>query len=297
MKNYKVLILLSSILMILSSTAFLSAIASRESIESPELENPVTIDGRWTSHGEWSDALEIRLAFVQGSGEAYARVKHDGESLYVLIDYLSLRAVQIEDSAMAFIDTKNDGGEIPQRDDFILMCMYLKSDQAWTFITWGTGDRTLEDIPEEAWEAPPEGFSAASSTDAEDDPYSPEDHAIWEFKIPRSEFKSEKIGFAAAVFSNKHGNAACYPLTDLNKPRDWAEVEFSDKTLSELKEKSATTETGKSMETSEAKAVFTSEQAVGEVKVALLPGWLFAIIGIAAIAAIILFSVSLKRRK
>ena len=96
------------------------------------LQNPVVIDGKWTTSVEWSDTAEIVLTkssrynyYVQ-SGEAYCRVKRDDNYLYVLLDSVSdTKAGRVVSSGNArawdylsfFIDVNNDGGWHPQTDD------------------------------------------------------------------------------------------------------------------------------------------------------------------------------------
>lgn len=222
------------ILAVLVSSAILVDVRARQNIMCPTSQNTVNIDGKWTAANEWSDAFEGKLSFVTGTGEAYLRLKHDADSLYALVDCVSLKTPQKDDKAIVVVDTKNDGGEILQKDDFLLMCGYLSDRNAVTMLGWGTGTKELKDFGPGSWESPPKGFSAASTTDAQNNPYSKEGHAVWEFKIPKSEFKSGTIGFAAAVQSENNQNAAAYPLVNLNKPGLWAGLEFSSKTLTEL---------------------------------------------------------------
>ena len=225
-----------------------------DAIMCPKLENSVHIDGKWTSNKEWSDSLEKQLKFVSGDGEAYIRMKHDEESLYLLIDYVSLKSPQERDAVGFMVDTHNDGGIIMQKDDYFLGNIYLSGENAWTVRVWGTGSKILTDLSDLNWELiseldlelEPEGFLVHSSNDAENDPYSNESHMMWEFEIPKSEFESEKIRFLSFVINIKDEKGASYPFIGLDKaddPSSWAKVEFSSSTLTELTAKPVTTTT------------------------------------------------------
>lgn len=285
---------------LVSSTIFIQ-VNAKENMLSPKSENTLVIDGKWTTADEWSDALEGKLKFTEGSGEAYIRLKHDAESLYVLIDYVSLKEPKEEDTAIIMIDTTSDGGDILQKDDLILMSPlgpvglgyghgpYITTENAWMAIAWGTGFKTLDDFTYEDWEEEPEGFSAASATDAENNPYSTEDHVIWEFGIPKSEFKSEidTIGFAAVIVSEKKQNIASYPFADVNKPRLWAFMEFSSYTLAELASDKTPTLTTTLTTTLASTPTPTSKQTYRD----------SLTIGVLAVTAIVLTATLILRRK
>lgn len=232
--------------MIASAHSIISVpLNAKENMICPRLENKVTIDGKWTSIDEWSDAFGGELIFLWGSGEAYFRIKHDDDSLYLVLDYVSLREPQERDTAGLLVDTKNDGGEIMQKDDYFLTHVYMTNETTVMVRGWGTGSKILDDfsdlnwklIMNVDWELNPKGFSAASTIDARNNPYSTEGHVIWEFKIPKSEFSHETIRFVVYAINLKEENGACYPLIDmdkLDKPDLWTRLEFSDKTLIEL---------------------------------------------------------------
>jgi hypothetical protein len=211
----------------------------------PTLENPVTMDGKWTSSQEWSDAYEGKLVFLWGSGEAYFRIKHDDDFLYLFVDYVSLTTPQERDAAGILVDTNNDGGEIMQNDDYYLTYLYISESTAFLVRGWGTGSKIINDFSDfnwqyvmtVDWELNPKNFSADSTVDTQNNPYSTQNHVQWEFKIPKSEFKHNTIRFLAYAINAKNENGASYPVTDLDKldhPNLWVQLEFSNKTLRDL---------------------------------------------------------------
>jgi hypothetical protein len=218
-----------------------------EEIVCPKLENAVTIDGRWTSNDEWNDAISEELRFVSNPGKVYFRIKHDDESLFLLIDYITLIKPQERDAAGIMIDTKNDGGDIMQKDDYFLGSIYMSEESPLTVRVWGTGDRILEDlsdldwtlITKLDWELEPEGFFVSSTDNVENDPYSTDPHMIWEFKIPKSEFESETISFLTFVISLGRETGATYPLIEIDKldnPDLWAKLKFINKTMAQIED-------------------------------------------------------------
>ena len=77
-----------ALVLVLSSAP--NTYAVRESVQVTRLANAVTIDGRWTTSDEWSDTYRVSMYLVQGSqGTAYVRFKHDADSLYILVDFIS----------------------------------------------------------------------------------------------------------------------------------------------------------------------------------------------------------------
>jgi len=66
--------------------------------------------------GEYDDAVMINL--TRGDSVAYLYVKHDGEFLYVFLDYVS-DTIFWFDNFWVTIDTLSDGGEAPREDDYL----------------------------------------------------------------------------------------------------------------------------------------------------------------------------------
>ncbi len=109
---------------------------------------------------------------------------------------------------------------------------------------WGTGEQIIDDfsdlnwekIIQVDWELNPQGFTAGSTIEAMNNPYTQENHVIWEFKIPKSEFKSDTIGLIAYIINFSGENGASFPQIDADKlgnPQYWGELTFSSKTLPE----------------------------------------------------------------
>lgn len=237
---------LFTLIVVVASNNFIN-VNCYEEIICPKLKNSVTIDGKWTSNDEWTDAISEELRFVSNSGKAYFKIKHDEESLFLLIDCITLMKPQERDAAGIMIDTKNDGGGIMQKDDYFLGNIYVSEESAITVRVWGTGDRILEELSDLDWsliakldlELEPEGFLVRATNDAENDPFLATPHMIWEFKIPKSEFESETIGFLTFTISLGRETGASYPLIEIDKldnPDLWAKIKFVNKTLAQIED-------------------------------------------------------------
>lgn len=202
-----------------------SALA-KENLDCFTFTNDVTIDGTWTNSDEWNDAIEESLDFGKGSGEAYLRLKHDTENLYVLVDFLSYNETKTGDSCMVVLDTKHDGGSSARSDDLAVLIRWNTPTEIHPAIQWGGW--TAE------WELLPSNFVVNSSTDAEHNPYSTTPHLIFEFKIPKSSFKSSSTTLGFLVFlicDNENLNAALPLIQDASNPGNWADLKLFDNTI------------------------------------------------------------------
>lgn len=133
----------------------------------------VSLDGKWTSSGEWADAVEL-LGNVTGS---YFRVKHDDSFMYFLCDHVVDTRWDPVDVAWVYIDTMNNGGTKPQTDDYAFQVYFKSSTSSAIAMQKGTGA---------GWKDPTALHMGAASSDATNDPYSGTGHLIFEFKIPNS---------------------------------------------------------------------------------------------------------------
>lgn len=103
-------------LSIMSARAFEGSI-----ISSPLSSKPVTIDGRWTTPDEWSDAsLTVipvyRDSALNGTGCLYA--KHNATDFFFLVDFVSAtQLIPSSDYASITIDSLHNDGNSPQTDD------------------------------------------------------------------------------------------------------------------------------------------------------------------------------------
>jgi len=167
----------------------------------PKLTQPVTLDGKWTTPDEWSDATvvpmehnpEATLQQCPNNGTAYLLTKRDIHYLYIMVDYLSDTTPGSPpmpntwwEGAYVYFDPKKNGGTQPQTDDYCYE-LAVSGDQEWQA-------KVLVKNNAYDWKASIEmpGTSATSS-DAINDPHSKNKHVIYEFKIPLP--KETEIGF------------------------------------------------------------------------------------------------------
>jgi len=216
-----------TLLSVIICSAILPQASARLTVVCPKLERDVTVDGKWTSPEEWTDASESSLTFMQGTGEAYFSMKYDSNSFYVLVDFVSRVKTVVGDGALVGLDTQNDGGKEIKDDDLSLLIR-------WNTETVSMGAMQWHGWMGQNWQALPSGFEAKSSTDAQNDPHSTASHEIYEFRIPNTTFKASASGFWVGIGGGEAGYFAVYPPADISSPDNWAQLEFSDKTLTEL---------------------------------------------------------------
>jgi hypothetical protein len=53
------------------------------------MKNNVVVDGKWTTHDEWTDSVELPLRALNGTILGYLRMKYGNQSLYLLADIFS----------------------------------------------------------------------------------------------------------------------------------------------------------------------------------------------------------------
>lgn len=166
---------------IISSSLFLiPAFAARESVQVTRLGNLATIDGKWTTADEWSDAYRVSMHLVEGpNSTAYMRLKHDQDTLYVLVDFLS-------DTTPAATQT---GGDPPQDGLNVGIDKNVndtKTNCCDTYISlyWKNGANSWNQ------ELHPSNARAvgAMSYDTTNDPDSETPHAIYEVAISTEDF-------------------------------------------------------------------------------------------------------------
>lgn len=216
-----------TVLFVLISSMVLPQASARLTVACPKLERDVTIDGKWTSAQEWTDASEFPLTFMQGTGEAYFSMKHDNNNFYVLVDFVSRAKTVVGDDALVVLDTQNDGGKEIKDDDLAILIR-------WNTPAVSTGAMQWGGWMGQNWQPLPSGFEAKSSIEAQNDPHSTASHEIYEFRIPKTTFKASASGLWVGIGGGEADYFALYPPADISSPDNWAQLEFSDKTLAEL---------------------------------------------------------------
>lgn len=187
--------LLITILIVLVSCCSLQEIqgqtfngSSSGVINSYLVENKVQLDGRWTNPTEWTDSVDIKMEpspfepLTGIAGTAYCRVKHDSNYIYVLID--------------AVTDTTPGESKVQNyHTDFAGVFLYPKgeTEDAYAYcVSWNSGrtsihyKATMKNQKFDYENTQLTNGISSSSYDARYNPYSPKNHLIYEFKIPRT---------------------------------------------------------------------------------------------------------------
>lgn len=179
-------------------------------IEMPFTENPPSIDGKWTTEGEWSDAAVVSTKTEQH--EMFVMTKHDRDNVYVMINLITdqfspLSFNYLDYRAYVGFDTNYDTISKIGADDFFFgnghVCYSGKCSPLWKSEVWiqPTGER-ITDLQH------PSGYKSSSGFTSKNDPYEAgRDHRVYEFSIPISflhssdiyGFKVETIAFGGAT--------------------------------------------------------------------------------------------------
>lgn len=160
---------------------------SNESLYVPYSANAPTIDGKWTTSTEWTDASEYKLS-NQNGWTAYIRLKQNSTYFFILADFVSDQtgtdSISQYDYCGIFLDTLDDGGNYAKLDDFLLSQNYYSnytSNGMNTYLSQGTGSSTnswaeISVLP---------GFSLVRGFSSINDPYqNSTNHRIYEASIP-----------------------------------------------------------------------------------------------------------------
>ena len=199
-------------------------------ITCPPLWRSVTIDGKWTTSEEWTDALTVTLVKSFSSSEnatAYLCAKHDDSSFYFLIDFVSATSLNATyDGTAIIIDPLHDGGNRPQSDD-------RRFDSTWTGGQMAIGTGAAE------W-----NWNSTLSQGVEIDismtnsSHLSQQHEVSEFKIPFSVFPELKdtVGFAAAAYAGSDTSfmLATWQEDNLAIPNTWGELTVSSQSITEF---------------------------------------------------------------
>jgi hypothetical protein len=215
----------------------------KEKMTCIRLTSPVTIDGKWTSLNEWLHTDERKMYRQQGTtGDAYLRLGHDDDNLYILIDAVG-DTIFDKDGCDVFIDCLNNGGSAPQTDDFRLTVFPQTSPSPGAkppVLRLSQGDGTTwKDFQLDPTVL---GIRAAVTIDSSLDPYSNVPHWVYEIMIPRaletgpaipSFLITSAIGLGVWV-SGLTGYASGvgwqWPQVSYSQPNSWGELDLVDAT-------------------------------------------------------------------
>jgi hypothetical protein len=224
------------LVLLFSSVISINSCFGAISFFSPPSINRVTIDGKWTTTNEWEEAKEFPIKFgfthyIFG----YFLIKDNEEFLYVLIDHTPDVTLEDGDSGKIKLDIDNDGFDSPKKDDYIISIEW-NGNKTDISVQQGNGTEWV------MVESMPEGIEAASTNNAENNPYSENQHLIYEFAIPRKITGNEPvIGFSASAidWSVERANVLersetirpryiLFPSgAHYKKPSTWAKLQFS----------------------------------------------------------------------
>ena len=198
------------------------------------LKTPITLDGKWTSADEWSDAVSLPMRFnpnfkvwgLTENGTAYCMVKHDKENLYVLIDAVSSTSARgTRSGGWDFygvnIDATNDKSKLPTRDDLYVFITWMDGSPAfYRYMGFGTNATPWN------WNSPIRDpvYMKQSLTSS---PFSDKPHIVCEAAIPLRGLSST-IGFTSAAENKPKSSAVTWPSEALeNVPQTWGTLIIS----------------------------------------------------------------------
>lgn len=232
LKKFRIMLLILFLMAVVSINSSIGVIP----FLSPPSINKVTIDGKWTTSDEWVDAIEFPIKFgfthyVFG----YFLIKDTEEFLYVLIDHTPDVTLEDGDTGRIRLDINNDGSDSPKSDDYIISIEWNGnktgiSIQQGNGVDWIMTTNTLQ------------GIEGASTINAENNPYSKNQHLIYEFAIPRNILGNEPvIGFSATAVDPSVERASALERSETTRPRyisfpdgahykkpsTWAKLQFS----------------------------------------------------------------------
>jgi hypothetical protein len=321
-KKIKIIFFILFLISVISINSSIGAIA----ILSPPSVNEVTIDGKWTTSNEWEDAIEFPIKFgfthyIFG----YFLIKDTEEFLYVMIDYTPDVTLEDGDSGRIRLDIDNDGSNSPKTDDYIISIEWNENDTGIS-VQQGNGSEWI--MPTNI----PEGIKGASTNNGENNPYSRNQHLIYEFAIPRNIIGNEPvIGFSATAVDPSVERARAIERSETTRPRyisfpdgshyqkpsTWAKLQFS--TTFEEKSNSESPSnprpdstptpsptpnpeptqkpTPKPTTTPEPSPTTTPEESQEGLFISKLPGGYLALVSVMIMIIIILAAFFFKRRK
>jgi hypothetical protein len=199
-------------------SSFLPAFAARESMQVTRLSISVTIDGKWTSSDEWSDTNRVSMYLTQGAqSTAYVRTKHDADSVYMLVDFIS-------DTSKA---TTQTGGGSSHYDGLNIEIDKDVNDNSTDSdmtvqLRWNNGKSAPEAVV-------PSWIQGTISYDATNDPDSKTPHAIYELAIPMGTFELDSA-VRISVWDPSRGVNMHWP----QYKGSWSTTYFGDLIFSEV---------------------------------------------------------------
>ena len=209
-----------AVLLLLCAVTGAESSFAASSISSSPSTSEVTVDGKWTTVGEWANATELRLRGRAG----YICIKDDPTFLYILIDFTSDRTLDNRDMARVRFDIQNDKAEAPQKDDYMVLVNWWE-EALMTRTVQGNGTSWVPtDVDLK--------IEVASTNDSSNDPTLARSHMIYEFAVPRDAFGDRsEVGFSATAghkMRTSEANFVNLPITQNHlNPSTWATLVFA----------------------------------------------------------------------
>ena len=213
-----------TILLLAISFQFAPITAAKATLQAPFSRSPVTVDGRWTSENEWTDAADAVL--VLGDRTCYFRIEHDASSIFLLWDFTTDTKIEMGsgtdgDRVYVGFDVNHDGIVKPDTGPDFFVFLYWWTDQHLEILE-GAGVYGHYTIG-------PGGLSAASSLTAT--PLSPTPHLVYEMAVDKTKWGIEDgtVGIRVAAFDAGHTSAdpMQFPVDSVTEQaRTWADLSF-----------------------------------------------------------------------
>ena len=196
----------------------------------------IIFDGKWTHTTEWKRSSLDTLAYSEYNEQIKLRTAHQGNFVYILIDFVSDITPTVEkDYAVVCFDTMNDKNNVPNSDD---VCFLSILGQNEGIVLQGNSNND-ENLYQEI--SSPDGFIAISTESDEADRYSEVPHSTYEFKIPTDFITRQSIyGFYVGVYDSEMDKTFSWPINvesgqiKIPNPNLWGEMISPDKTLPEF---------------------------------------------------------------
>jgi len=191
----------------------------------------VIFDGEWTFRTEWKQSSYTD--FSTESETIYLRTAHQGDFVYILIDFVSDNTIDNnEDWAVVCFDTKNEQNTKPDENDYCFM-IKLGSDKVVTL--QGNESEELVAVKNHV------DLIGIGGISGEHDRYSNIPHTAYEFKIPIELLeRTDHYGFYVGVFDFTKSETYTWPPeidldsnSDIPSPAKWGIIYSPDKSLPE----------------------------------------------------------------
>jgi len=231
--NHKKIILIIFAALVLNlSGSFSVVFAQSIPITISESMENVVFDGKWTFYSEWKASSLVE--FQNNNGSAYIRSAHQGNFIYVMLDVVSDSTIDTnQDFAMICFDTQSDQSTSPDENDYCFKT-FLASTRARTLQGSATSNNFI--IIDN-----PSGLVALGNSSDENDRYSKNPHASYEFRIPVDFVgRTDHYGFYLEIFDYSKNTRHFWPpsvtIEDDEKiasPSLWGVLYSPDKSLPE----------------------------------------------------------------